>query len=278
MPLSKFQTMNTNLFPFISDLKSTRGEVWGFLGNFLGNFARSTRLMHRVIATLQDDPVVCKEAMRRYIIAMASCLETFYRDLYVYVLSQDEGSLKRVLADVRDKATLAEIHSLIAGGLSFSEIVTGKATFGSISDVDSFVSKLFHPAGYLDTLQNYEHICLVPSRSARKVHFKLDDKWRSNLAKIFESRNALVHDANKPFHLSANAMASMETTVLLVPQLTAELVSKKFDGKGTLRIRDLPVLILIDDLLSDSWRLEPEEEGMRLHGAAKSPRRSEEPA
>lgn len=261
--------MNTNSFPFINGLKSTRGEVWGFLGNFLGNFARSARLMHRVIATLHDDQAVCKEAMRNYIIAMASCLETFYRDLYVYVLSQDEISLKRALADVRDKATLAEIHSLLAGGVSFSEIATGKATFQSISEIDSFMSKLFHPAGYLDTLQNYEHLCLVPSRSAQTAHFKLDNSWRSNLAKLFQSRHALVHDANKAFHLSANEMAKLETTALLVPQLTAELVSKKFDGKGTLRIRELPVLILVDDLLCDDWRLaEQEEEGIRFHRGA----------
>lgn len=58
-------------------------------------------------------------------------------------------------------------------------------------------------------------------------------------------------------------MASLETTALLVPQLTAELVSKKFDGKGTLRIRGLPVLILVDDLLSDDWEI-AEEEGIRL--------------
>lgn len=191
-----------NSFAFISDLKGTRGEAWGFLVNFLGNFGRSARLMHKVLAKLREDKVVCQEAMRGYIIAMASCLETFYRDLYVYVLSQDEVSLRRVLADVRDKATLVEIHSLLADGLTFSEIVTSKATFQSISEIDSFVSKLFHPAGYLDTLQDYEHICLVPSRAARQAHFKLDDKWRSNLANIFTSRHALVHDANKSFHLS----------------------------------------------------------------------------
>ncbi len=258
-----------NSFQFISDLKGTRGEVWGFLVNFLGNFGRSARLMHRVLATLRDDKVVCEEAMRGYITAMASCLETFYRDLYIYVLSQDEESLRRALAEVRDKATLAEIHSLLADGLTFSEIVTGKATFQSISEIDSFVSKLFHPAGYLDTLQDYEHMCLVPSRAARQARFKLDDKWRTNLAKIFTTRHALVHDANMSFQLSANEMASLETTALFVPQLTAELVSKKFDGKGTLRIRDLPVLILVDDLLSDDWEV-AEEEGMRLHCGSES--------
>jgi hypothetical protein len=256
-----------NSFSFITDLKGTRGEAWDFLVNYLGNFGRSARLMHRVLATLREDKAVCQEAMRGYIIAMASCLETFYRDLYVYVLSQDEVSLRRVLADVRDKATLVEIHSLLADGLTFSEIVTSKATFQSISEIDSFVSKLFHPAGYLDTLQDYEHICLVPLRGAREAHFKLDDKWRSNLANLFTSRHALVHDANKSFHLSVTEMASLETTALLVPQLTAELVSKKFDGKGTLRIRELPVLILVDDLLSDDWEI-ADEEGIRLQGRA----------
>lgn len=258
-----------NSFAFISDLKGTRGEAWGFLVNFLGNLARSARLMHRVLATLRDDKVACEEAMRGYIIAMASCLETFYRDLYVYVLSQDEVSLRRVLAEVREKATFAEIHSLLADGLTFSEIITGKATFQNISEIDSFVSKLFHPVRYLDTLQAYEHICLVPSRAAGPARFKLDDKWRSSLAKIFTNRHALVHDANMLFQLSANEMASLETTALFVPQLTAELVSKKFDGKGTLRIRDLPVLVLVDDLLSDDWEI-AEEEGMRLHRGAES--------
>jgi hypothetical protein len=253
-----------NSSAFIQELKANRGEVWSFLMNFLGNFGRSALLMHKVIDTLHTDKVVCQEAMRGYIVAMTSCLETFYRDLYIYVLSQDEASLRRVLPDFRDKATLAEIHSLLADGLTFSEIVTGKATFQSLSEIETFMSKLFHPAGYLDTLQDYEHICLIPSRDPRVAHFKLDDKWRSNLENIFTSRHALVHDANKSFHLSANEMAKIETTALMVPQLTAELVSQKFDGNGTLRIRELPVLILVDDMLRDDWETAGDE-GMRLH-------------
>lgn len=92
-----------NSFTFIRELKANRGEVWSFLTNFLGNFGRSALLMHRVIATLHTDKLVCQEAMRSYIIAMTSCLETFYRDVYIYVLSQDEASLRRVLPDVREK-------------------------------------------------------------------------------------------------------------------------------------------------------------------------------
>ncbi|SRR6266404_513207 len=263
-------------FAFIQELKANRGEVWSFLINFLGNFGRSAILMHKVIATLHTDKLVCQEAMRGYIIAMTSCLETFYRDLYIYVLSQDEASLRRVLPDFRDKATLAEIHSLLSDGLTFSEIVTSKATFQSISEIDNFMSKLFHPAGYLDTLRDYEHICLIPSRDSRVAHFKLDDKWCPNLANIFTTRHALVHDANKSFLLSGNEMAKLETTALMVPQLTAELVSKKFDGKGTLRARDLPVLVLVDDMLRDDWGI-AEEEGIGFTAKCGSPAMREIP-
>ena len=239
---------------FIGELTQTRGKPWGFMANFLGNYARSARLMHAVLPLCREKKDLLSEAMRGYVVAITSALETYYRDVYVYVLSQDEASLRRVLQDVREKATLAELHSLLADGVSFSEIVASEATFQNLAAVEKFMSKLFQPIGYLDTLGGYEHDCVVPVRGARTI-MKLGDGWRTDLASIYSRRHAFVHDANKQCDLSPKEMQRLETVALLIPQMTAELVSKKFDSKGTFRMGSLPVLLLVEDLISDEWEV-----------------------
>lgn len=237
---------------FVRDHKTTRGESRRFLGNFLFNFTRSARLMHAILRVFRSDELLLEEAMRSYIIALTSALETYYRDIYVYVLSQDKDALCRVLSGEKDKASLSDIHASLDAGLEFYDIAASTAAFQSLDQVDAFMSKLFDQRGYLETLEKYECEFAVPARGAR-ARIKLPSSWRVDLATVFSKRHALVHDANKSFDLSPDDMQRLETVALLVPQLTAELLARKFNGKGTLRFAGLPALMILEDILSDNW-------------------------
>jgi hypothetical protein len=76
--------------------------------------------MHAALAVFGQSQNLLSEAIRNYLIAITSAPETYYRDVYVFVLSQDETALRRVLPDVREKATLANLHALLAEGVAIS--------------------------------------------------------------------------------------------------------------------------------------------------------------
>jgi hypothetical protein len=63
--------------------QASRGSVPSYHLNFLRNFAASARLMHSSLKAFRSDENLLREAVRQYMIGMTSCLETYYRDLFV---------------------------------------------------------------------------------------------------------------------------------------------------------------------------------------------------
>jgi hypothetical protein len=87
---------------FIKERKQSRGEPSWYLVNFLRNFARARSLMHSCIRQMSTDKLLIEEAKRNYMISMTSALETFYHDLFVYILEKDDSILEDILADIKE--------------------------------------------------------------------------------------------------------------------------------------------------------------------------------
>ena len=171
---------------FISELKSTRGNENSYMVNFIGNFARAATLMHKILAQFGKQDELVREASKSYIVSIVSCLETFYRDLFTYVLSLDESTLERVLPDLKEKPTYSNMHTLLKQGVEFSDIVATEANFQSIAEIDSFMSKLFFPNSYLKELDSFSFRCFVPARSIQ-ANMKLDQDWPLSSPKSLHS-------------------------------------------------------------------------------------------
>lgn len=249
---------------FIRDLQLTRGEKSVFLANFIINFARGARLMHKILPQFKNQEPIIQEAIRNYIISIASCLETFYRDIYVYVLSLDETILERVLPDLKTKTTIADIHSLLKDGVNFSEIAASEASFQSVAEIDSFMSKLFTPKSYFEELDTYSLDCLIPARSIR-AKMELHAQWRSEFAAIFNYRHSLVHNANKSCLVDFPEIQKLEALALTVPQMTTELIAKKFPISGVFRMEGSPVLFLIEDMVAEDWENSDDKVGIQIN-------------
>jgi hypothetical protein len=247
---------------FIKEWRASRGEDNSYLMNFIYNFCRSAYLMHKVLPQFRDQKGIIQESIRNYIISTATCLETFYRDLLIFVLSQDETTLERVLPDLREKTTYSDIHSLLQDGIKFAEIAVADASFQNISEIETFMSKLFFPNSYLQELDSFFLECFIPARSARTI-FKLDNSWRSDFAKIFIHRHSFVHDANKVCDIELSEIRQLETIALLVPQLTTYLIANKFSKVVLSKEHNTPVIFIIEDIISDDWEVVPDEEAAK---------------
>ena len=237
---------------FLKDLKATRGEERAYLANFIVNFGRAAYLMHHTLAQFRERRALMQEATKNYVVSMASCLETFYRDFLVYVLSLDETTLERILPELKGKTTYGDIHSLLKEGLTFSDIAVAEARFQSLAEIDSFMSRMLFPKNYLEELSSFSLDCIIPSRGKRGAMILWKD-WRLEFASIFAHRHSLVHDANKPCTIDFPEIQKLEALALTVPQITAELVAQKFPVKGTLRGNGWPVLLLVEDVIAEDW-------------------------
>jgi hypothetical protein len=234
--------------------RATR-EEYPFLLAFLRNFSRSAKLMRASLASFSAQASLLHESMRGYIVAMASCLETFYRDLYLYSLETDSQLLARSIGDFRDKYSLAELYGAMVDKVSFAEIAADKAVFQNIGEIDRYLGRLFQPLGYLAALEAYEYKCWIPSRSATSACLRLWSGWRADFAQIFSLRHLLVHDANAACAVSRSEMARLETVAILVPQMTAALIrqrTRQGDEPGAQPIVE-GVVLLVEDLIAEDW-------------------------
>lgn len=238
----------------IKNQRASRGETQSFLLSFLVNFSNQARLIHALIPLLKDRRDLFQTALRSYIVGLAGCLETFYRDLFVCVLDKDPAMLKEVLGQIKEKATLEEMHELMADGISFAEIATSKAVFQNIEEINRYLSILFPQVGYLEALSTYDFICSIPSRNQERASIKLHTTWKSEFSRVFALRHEFAHDANSKVLLEPAEVQKLEACVLLVPQLTTAMVSPqrnlKIVSTGT-----LPALLLVEDVIAEDWEI-----------------------
>lgn len=238
----------------IKTLKDTRGVPTNYFLNFLQNMARAAILMHKVLDTCRNEECVIKEACRNYVIALASCMETFYRDLCLFVISNDDQVLKVILGEVREKATFADIHQILCDGATFPDIASSSLGFQNIEQIEASMSKIFPPKGYISSITEFELECLVLAKEARAT-IRLPEDWRAKFADFFQRRHEYVHNSNFDFDLSLSEMAGLEALVLLTAQLTAHNIAQRYSGKGALMMAGHPVLFLVEDFLRTDWEL-----------------------
>lgn len=242
-------SLNPNI---LKAFKESRGEPISYLQNFIINISTSAQLMHAVLREFRTNEAIFKEACKNYIISLTSCLETFYRDLYVFVLEKDPESLKLILPELREKVSLAEVHALLESGFSFAEITSTRVNFQNLEQVECFFSKIFRPTGYLGTMDAFELECFIISKMVR-AKIRLPENWRSKLSQLLMKRHEYVHNANSKFTLTSSEMAETEALVLLLVQLTSHCMAQKFGGKSALHLGEFPAILLVDDLLADDW-------------------------
>ncbi len=239
--------------------RASRGPAPQYLLNFLQNFACSARLMHAVLGGFRSQEDLVCQAIRQYLIGVTSCLETFYRDLYVALLEADKALFQRVLeGDKQGARRLAKLRTSEPAEITNAELAAELAKFQNLSGIDSALSKVLAPSGYIAALDNRCFPCAIPSRNPKTVSLRLWPNWRDQFSSIFDHRHELVHDANKDCAVQPKDMAGLEAVALVVPQISTFLVAEHHGLKSSLLAMSdgPPAVLLVEDLISDDWHIE----------------------
>ena len=94
--MKNIKNISEKLKKELLSLRNSRNSIDGFTFNFLQNFYEHCILIHSIIK-LKVEKVVFNVAYRQYLVFLVSCWETFFRDLFVYIYSEDQSSLKKLV-------------------------------------------------------------------------------------------------------------------------------------------------------------------------------------
>lgn len=245
--------------------QANRGDRPAYLLKYLSNVSFAARLMHSTLNSHKSQKDLVLQATRQYLIGLTSCLETFYRDLYIALLANDPSRLAVVLADSSAKRTFDRLRATAPGDISDYEVAADVAKFQNLRGVDKALSWLFAPGTYLEALDAETFYCVIPSRRPGVAEFMLHIGWQDTLSQLFETRHRFVHDASHPPEMDLKEVAAMEAIAVVVPQITTLLISNgSGTSTGTTFTQQLPALMLIDDLIADDWEVVDDDQAAEL--------------
>jgi len=229
-----------------------RGDPQAFVLSFVVNYSAPARLMHSFLPPTGGKEDVFQAALWAYVIGIAACIETFFRDLYFYLLKRNPSLLQRALNESNRRESANRLSRYVAEGASAEEFAAS-ASFQNAETINQNVS-IFFSTPFFDLLDQFELVCDVPSAlRAGPANLKLPSCWQYDLGRVFSLRHEFAHDANSKTKISMEEMQRIETTALLICQITALLPGIEsqiiFSGKR------LPVILLVADLISDDWEI-----------------------
>ncbi len=196
---------------------------------------------------------IFQAAMRAYVIGIAACVETFFRDLFVYVLKRNPGMVNRALKESVGSESAKRLPQYLAVGVSAEEFAAS-ASFQNADAINHNISIAFSGTTYFDLLDQVEVDCEVPSgQQPGPAHLKLSSSWRDDLDRVFSLRHEFAHDANSKTVIDAEEMRRIETVILLICQMTVLLPG--IQAPALVSANRFPVILLIEDLISDDWEL-----------------------
>jgi hypothetical protein len=234
-----------------------RGDARSFALNFLLNFASHARLMRTFLPPKAGKEDISQAAMHAYAIGIASCLETYFRDLYLHLIQRDPVALQRALQANGRRESLSAIARYIADGLTEEEIASVQVSFHNAESIDRSFSALFGQS-FFKVLNQFEVLCAIPSVNRPGLaNLRLFPGWQDQLARIFVLRHEFAHDANSKTLIRPEEMRSLETTAILVCQMSALLPAISLRSPSDQD--SVPVIFLIDDLVSEDWEVVSEE-------------------
>jgi hypothetical protein len=232
-----------------------RGDARGSVLNFLLNFSQYARFMREFLPMRAEKHDVLQVAMKTYIIGMAACLETFFRDLYLSILERNPSLTQQVLGANPRRDGNAAIQRYLGEGVPLSELAAAQVSFQNAESIDRNLSVFFADKTFFKALGDFELLCAIPrAKKPGLAQMKLFPDWQNHLARIFALRHEFAHDGNSKTVVDPQEMNSLETTAILICQMAGFL--EPF-GRGNLASSEntVPVLLLIADLIADDWEV-----------------------
>jgi hypothetical protein len=233
----------------------TRGDVRAVGVNYLSRLYAIVRHMHEVLRVHGEDSALIQTSIQQYLIALASHLETFFRDVFRFALEHNTPFFDRTVQIHRLR--LPPAQQLVEIGITRFDYVAETLTLQSASSIADALDPFFSPNSFRSAVENTQLVYVVPSRSVIGQGFPLTvfPGWWENLSQLFQLRHELIHDANSTFVVEWPVIERLEALAIMLPQYVTLMVFS-FENLGAAEQENpLPAILIVDDFLAQDWQI-----------------------
>jgi hypothetical protein len=237
------------------ELKINRNQIDGFLGNFLVNYSIYAKTMHNQLpaTSLNDD---LKTHCYQYLSSIISCWETFFRDVFVFLVSIDTELKSNTINKLQLKSI--EVDN-IESKVEWSDYLSKCFNFQNFNDTKEALFPVFNMDIFEKTAQ-HEFMTFLPNKN-KSASFSINScmpDYYKTLLLAMELRHVMVHDANfiRKAPLDLALFRDIETLFLIFPQVLAKLLADKYNIPSYyLKKEDkyYKYLFMVEDLINDDW-------------------------
>lgn len=233
----------------------TRGDVRAVGINYMSRLYAVVHHMHEVLRIGGEDTVLIQTSIRQYLIALAGHLETFFRDIFRFILEQDAPFFDRTVQTHRVR--LPATQQLVEVGITRFDYVAETMTLQSASSIADTLDPFFGPNGFRSAVESTQLMYAVPSRSAIGQGFPIAmfPEWWEDFSQLFQLRHELIHDANSSSVIERPVVARLEALCVMLPQYVTLMVFSSATQETARQEEVLPAMLLVEDFLAKDWQI-----------------------
>ncbi len=235
----------------------TRGDVRSVGVAYLSRLYPVVYHMHEVLRLHSGDEISIGTSMRQYVIALATHLETFFRDMLRFAIERDTSVFERLVRE--NHLRVPSAPDLASAGVTAFDFVAEAVTLQSAASVAGALDSFFPSSGFRVAVESTALVYVIPSKSAATQGFPIVafPNWFDDLGRIFELRHEFVHDANSTTGPKRSDLATLESLAVVLPQY----VTMMFFAAQLARVGDsadgMPAMLLVEDFLANDWEVVP---------------------
>ena len=226
-----------NLLKELGELKNNRTSFNDFSVSYLLNVSRRYNLMHH---NLNDKELIKDKqsiyiATGQYISSLVTCWETYFRDIFVYVVEQDpnkESEISNIITEKGMSSLELENAQLNLGDYgskqyNFQDLNdTCKALNFLLNDNKNRITE-FIEGSLVDVVFSEPNYLLYWLQKEKDISQEL----YTVLEQGFEIRHKVIHDANFIYKIEPHFISAFEDCMVIFPQLISIMLAKKYNAK-----------------------------------------------
>ncbi len=236
----------------------TRGDVREVGWTYLSRLFPVVRHMHQVLLLHRADESSLRVSTLQYVIALATHLETFFRDIFRYALENDLHIFDHTVR--KHRLRVPSDHDLAQQGVTRYDFIAESLTLQSAESVADALNPLFMPNGFRFAVERTQIEYAIPSKSAFCRGFPLTafPDWWQDFTQIFILRHELIHDANSAAFIEPLEVARLESLAVILPQYVTMMVGAVRLVLTVQNLGNVVPMLLVEDILATDWEVASE--------------------
>jgi hypothetical protein len=266
----------TNRLIELKEYQETRGEntendfLLTITGNLLENLGYRINIFHEKLDHYRSKKIEIdnkiKISLGQYICSLITCWETFFRDLFIFIINQDSTINHRLKLEINDEIPMGlTLGEFCARKYNFQNLNQTREAFDYLFDnktielSDYFSNEVFNGLLFLEDSILFDWI------EEEVLKTKLDE----TLHTAFRIRHRVTHDANYLLDVDFSLLAKIECVFQSIPQFFAAHIAKRYSQRSfvfnkiqmCIRITDnptqdeVPFIFSVKDFTANDWHI-----------------------